>query len=125
MILLCNNLEATVDVDLSGVNLQTFDYFRYPTPSGRLPVTPTTTSSSYLQDRVNRGFSILQYFRSVLVGTPWLTQEQPVSFDPNAGKRNAVTFQRQFGRRGENLIALLGAGYSPDQLAYYGAVHKK
>lgn len=46
------------------------------------------------------------------------------AFDPDFGKKYRAAYQRQFGYRGENLVAMIGNGYSRKQLEHYGALGK-
>lgn len=63
------------------------------------------------------------YFTNVLLGNNWQPQIiSPYVFDPDFGKKWQNNFRKQFGYRGENLIALLGNGYSRNALIYYGAI---
>ncbi|XP_059614369.1 uncharacterized protein LOC132260338 [Phlebotomus argentipes] len=104
-LLLASVAHIGATVDLSNVNLATFKYFK------RHELSP-----------VQKFQSVLVYFTLLLFGHPHQSHTFPVYFDPEAGRRWRPHFQRQFGRHGENLIALLGSGKTRGDLIHYGAI---
>lgn len=85
------------------------------------PVAPEPGLKGY----IDKTKAVLEYSRNVLIGKPVNNQQFTFRFDPEFGKRWAPEFQRHYGYRGENLIALLGSGRSFKELAYYGVINHK
>lgn len=78
-----------------------------------------------ISDHFARKKAVLTYFRNILFGNPAHNIPTKIVFDPNFGEKWAPHFERHFGKKGERLIELLGKGYSPEKLRYYGAIPKK
>ncbi|XP_058828434.1 uncharacterized protein LOC131688262 [Topomyia yanbarensis] len=100
------------------LDLKNFQYFKYPgrlTPHGVRPIYPEPS----LAQRVK---AIYRYFRTVYLGHPIQRNIYNIPVDPKRGLQLRAAYQRQFGYRGENLIALIGNGHSPQELRYYGAI---
>ncbi|KAL5286050.1 hypothetical protein ACFFRR_007623 [Megaselia abdita] len=119
--------KATFDLpdimDLSNVDLANFQYFKYPSKmylygAKAMVVDPIT-------DHFARKKAVVTYFRNILFGNPDHNIPTKIVFDPDFGKKWAPYFEGHFGKRGERLIELLGKGYSPEKLRYYGAISKK
>ncbi|XP_050072719.1 uncharacterized protein LOC126560812 [Anopheles maculipalpis] len=101
------------------LNLQNFEYFKYPPPHGkRLP--PQRGDASVAQ----KAIAVVTYFHNLIAGHPVQEMRYYIPFDPNRAMQLRGAYQRQFGYRGENLIALIGNGYSPQALRHYGAIGK-
>lgn len=67
----------------------------------------------------------LEYFKQVLAGDPLMNKRMEISFDPDEPARNAPSYQRHFGYRGERLVELLGKGLDVKTLEYYGAIPRR
>lgn len=91
---------------------------RYRTTSAAVHRTAATRSI------LQKAKAISVYVSNVLFGHPGQQQLMAFVFDPEFGKKWQPAFQRQFGYRGENLIALLGNGYSRQALVHYGAIDR-
>ncbi|KFB44424.1 AGAP005315-PA-like protein [Anopheles sinensis] len=98
------------------LNLQNFEYFKYPYQGKHSPPREASVAQKAL--------AVVSYFHTLLAGHPVQEKRYYIPFDPNRGQQLRGAFQRQFGFRGENLIALIGNGYSPKALRYYGAIGK-
>jgi hypothetical protein len=68
--------------------------------------------------------AVWSYVRKLLFGYPGQRESQQWIFDPEVSVKRRQAFEKQFGYRGENLIALIGQGYSRKELIYYGAINK-
>lgn len=99
------------------LNLQKFEYFKYP-PNGKRG--PPVRDASVAQ----KALAVVSYFHNLIAGHPVQEMRYYIPFDPNRAQQLRGAYQRQFGYRGENLIALIGNGYSPQALRYYGAIGK-
>lgn len=95
-----------------------FKYFKYPT--GRSQQNQITQDASALV----KAKAMITYAADVLFGNSPDTAEIPINFDPQFGQHWRQRYERQFGRRGVNLVALLGQGYSKEELSHYGAMSK-
>lgn len=84
--------------------------------------TNTNAESENVGTFFQKAKAVGTYFTNVLLGNNWQQQISPYVFDPNFGKKWQNHFRKQFGYRGENLIALLGNGYSRNALIFYGAI---
>lgn len=112
---------ATFDLpdimDLSNVDLQNFQYFKYPKMylygAKAMVVDPVT-------DHFAKKKAVLVYFRNILFGNPAHNEPTKIVFDPDFGKKWAPYFEKHFGKKGERLVELLGKGYSPEKLRHYG-----
>uniref|UniRef100_A0A182T8F1 Uncharacterized protein n=1 Tax=Anopheles maculatus TaxID=74869 RepID=A0A182T8F1_9DIPT len=100
------------------LNFQKFEYFKYPPHSKRLPQRGGDASVA------QKAIAVVTYFHNLLAGHPVQEQRYYIPFDPNRALQLRGAYQRQFGYRGENLIALIGNGYSPQALRHYGAIGK-
>ncbi|XP_035793082.1 uncharacterized protein LOC118467120 [Anopheles albimanus] len=99
------------------LDLKKFEYFKYPPYRGnQRPVQDASVAE--------KAIAVVKYFHNLLAGHPIQQRKYYVPFDPNRGLQMRDAYQRQFGYRGENLIALVGNGYSPKALRYYGAIGK-
>ncbi|XP_035906805.1 uncharacterized protein LOC118509773 [Anopheles stephensi] len=98
------------------LNLQKFEYFKYPPHGKRLPQRDASVAQ--------KAIAVVTYFHNLLAGHPVQEQRYYIPFDPNRAMQLRGAYQRQFGYRGENLIALIGNGYSPQALRHYGAIGK-
>lgn len=102
------------------MDLANYRYFKYPQngqKSARLRM-PESTAEYHLK----RARAVFNYAGSVLFGSKYQRQVSRYVFDPEFGLKWRGAFNRQFGYRGENLIALLGSGRSKQELMYYGAI---
>lgn len=101
-----------------------FKYFKYPTDGGGGGVVKYLNQYRNSAPDANvlvKAKSMAKYVASVLFGNLPGTEEIPVVFHPDAGARLRPHFERHFGQRGANLVALLGKGYSKDDLKRFGA----
>lgn len=98
------------------VDLQKFQFFKYPgrlTPYG---VRPGNRNPSFAQ----KAAAVFTYFRKLAIGPPM--QNFGVRVNQNRALHLRAAYQKQFGYRGKNLIALIGNGHSLQELRYYGAI---
>lgn len=107
---------ANASIDLSNVDLFTFKYFKYP--ASRNHQNQVTQDVSVIV----KAKAMITYAADVLFGNSPASPEIPIDFDPGFGERWRQRYERQFGRRGVNLVALLGQGFSKEELSYYGAM---
>lgn len=93
-----------------------FKYFKYPASRGH--------QNHLTQDAsvIVKAKAMITYAADVLFGNSPGSPEIPVPFDPQFGQRWRHQYERQFGRRGVRLVAMLGQGYSKEELSYYGAM---
>ncbi|XP_062550015.1 uncharacterized protein LOC134214711 [Armigeres subalbatus] len=108
--------EAVRNYNLNIQSFQNFQFFKYPgklTPYG---VRPGNHNPSWSQ----KAAAVFKYFKDVAVGPPM--RNYGVRFDEKRALRLRSAYQKQFGYRGENLVALIGNGHSPQELRYYGAI---
>lgn len=104
---------ASIDaIDLSGVDLINFPYFRYSEQKN----TNNNAELSTLETGLNSLNAVSTYFRNLILGADWTRQNLQISFDPEAGRKNSIGYQRYYGHLGENLIALVGEGYNPERI---------
>ncbi|XP_055526750.1 uncharacterized protein LOC129719456 [Wyeomyia smithii] len=102
------------------LDVKNFQYFKYPgrlTAHGVHPIHPDPTFAQRVK-------AIYEYFRNVWLGHPIQRNIYNIPVDPKRGLQLRAAYQRQFGYQGENLIALIGNGHSPQELRYYGAIGK-
>lgn len=105
---------AKGSIDLSNVDLSMFKYFKYQAPR----------QNQITQDAsiIVKAKAMITYATDVLFGNSAESPEIQIHFDPQFGQRWRRRYERQFGLRGVNLVALLGQGYSKEELSYYGAM---
>jgi hypothetical protein len=106
--------EATIDT--SNLDLKNYQFFKYPTYRQQISLPPPNL--------LQKTKAVLSFTHRLLFGMPVLTQNQQWVFEPNVDEKKRKIFQKQFGYRGENLIALIGRGYPRKALIYYGAINK-
>lgn len=109
-----SNADATID--LSNVDLSMIKYFKYPAPRSQQNQITQDASA------IVKAKAMITYAADVLFGNSYESPEIPIDFDPQFGHRWRQRYERQFGRRGVNLVVLLGQGYSKEELSYYGAM---
>nr|XP_029730062.1 uncharacterized protein LOC115267288 [Aedes albopictus] len=98
------------------LDLQNFKFFKYPgrlTPYGVRPGNPNPSLTQ-------KAAAIFRYFKKLAIGPPM--QNYGVKVNQRRALHLRAAYQKQFGYRGKNLIALIGNGHSPQELRYYGAI---
>ena len=111
---------CSATIDLSNADLTNFHYFRLPGEKVGLNVPNAANELGPLE----KTRAVYTYFRNLLLGHPSHSARYIFVFDPEKAKQLRPLYQRQFGKKGENLVALIGQGYPRDLLEYYGAVGK-
>nr|XP_055612399.1 uncharacterized protein LOC129758799 [Uranotaenia lowii] len=104
--------------DFYNLDIGNFQFFKKP---GH----PTWYGVRQLQPKLSlteQAKAMFTYFGRVLLGHPLQQNTYNIPFDPERGLRLRQAYQRQFGYRGENLIALIGNGPSPRELRHYGVI---
>ncbi|XP_055629421.1 uncharacterized protein LOC129770546 [Toxorhynchites rutilus septentrionalis] len=122
IVLMAILVEGNPTADFYNLDAHNFNYFKYPArPTTRYGLRQVDPDPSLGQ----RAKAVYTYFRNLLLGHPIQQNTYNIMFDPDRALRLRGAYQRQFGVRGENLIALIGNGYSPSELRYYGAVGRE
>lgn len=102
-------------LDLSNLDLGNVKFFKYPQQTR----TGETVYGRHQPfniinpvDNFNRAKAMLTYFADVLLGGSKYNRETAVYFHPDTAYKSRSEFQKQFGHRGERLIAALGNGFN-------------
>ena len=113
-------LEATLEIDLSTLDLKNFQYFKYQTTTSKpillhkngqfILIRKIVEKPTVLNDGVARANSVYKYLKSVIFGNPLQKLKFKYVFDPDAGEINSVEYQAKFGFRGVKLVESLGNG---------------
>ncbi|XP_039452015.1 uncharacterized protein LOC120430953 [Culex pipiens pallens] len=110
--------------DFYNLDIQNFRFFKHqgrPPQPVRYGVRPIYPEPSLPE----KGKAVYTYFRNLFLGHPVQQNTYQIVFDPERGQRLREAYQRQFGYRGENLIAYIGNGHSPRELRYHGAIGRE
>ncbi|XP_053686926.1 uncharacterized protein LOC128736467 [Sabethes cyaneus] len=119
VVLLITIVEGTLPrPNFYNLDLENHEYFKYPGRLTKYGLRPGNTDPSFAQ----RAKAVYGYFRNVLLGHPIQKNTYNIPVDPKRGLQLRAAYQRQFGYRGQNLVALIGNGHTPQELRYYGAI---
>ncbi|TDG48994.1 hypothetical protein AWZ03_004678 [Drosophila navojoa] len=118
--LLLLGTEATLleGFDFSNVDLVNFQYFKNLDSQDPRYGAQANPIIVHFQKKK----AVLDYIERLFFGNSPFQQPSEIPFDPHFGRNWRPVYERKFGRRGENLIAALGAGYSLSQLRHFGAI---
>ncbi|KXJ83556.1 hypothetical protein RP20_CCG004521 [Aedes albopictus] len=100
----------------NNLDIRDFEFFKYPgvlTPNGIRYGDHNPTISQ-------KAKAVFKYFKYVFIGSPM--PDSGYEFDVQKALNLRDAYQKQFGYLGENLVALVGNGYSAQQMRHYGAI---
>lgn len=100
----------------NNLDIHEFKFFKYPgvlTPNGIKygDHNPTVTQ---------KAAAIYKYFKNIFIGVPM--PDSGYKFDEDRALSLRDAYQRRYGYLGENLVALVGNGYSARDMLRYGAI---
>ncbi|XP_036223262.1 uncharacterized protein [Bactrocera oleae] len=105
-------------VDLQNLDLTNYDYFRnLPSQNPK-----TAGQANLFLEHFQKKKAVLDYIEHLFLGTSPFTQKSEIPFNPHFGRAWRPYFQRRYGKRGVNLVDMLGRGYTLQQLRQQGAI---
>ncbi|XP_053967373.1 uncharacterized protein LOC128868853 [Anastrepha ludens] len=114
-------LHDIIDViDLQNLDLANYEYFRN-LPSQNPKLAP---QANLFFEHFQKKKAVLDYVEHLFFGTSPFTQKSEIPFNPHFGSAWRPYFERRYGKRGANLVDMLGKGYSLQQLRQQGAIPK-
>ncbi|CAO1319542.1 unnamed protein product [Diamesa hyperborea] len=123
-------VEATLD--LSNLDLMNFQFFRYPKTTEKplifykngyvfelrkIPKRPGPIENSF-----NHAKAAVSYLKEVALGNPDDKIVSEYKLDPEFGAKWMKNYKSKFGKHGELLVNLLGAGASKQELINKDAI---
>ncbi|XP_004526559.1 uncharacterized protein LOC101456450 [Ceratitis capitata] len=105
-------------LDLQNLDLANYEYFRnLPSQNPK-----TAPQANLFLEHFQKKKAVLDYIEHLFLGTSPFTQKSEIPFNPHFGRAWRPYFERRYGKRGANLVDMLGRGYSLQQLRQQGAI---